>query len=92
MCVLLWAHADQEDALTRYEDAVLMLVAEHGGHVRERGRVEDGGEGTPAEVQFLEFPGEDALTAYMDDPRRLALAADRDAAVARTDVYRVAGR
>ncbi|HLK00682.1 MAG TPA: DUF1330 domain-containing protein [Streptosporangiaceae bacterium] len=91
LCVLLWAHAGQEDALTRYENAVLKLVAEHGGRVHERGRVEGGGEGAPTEVQFLEFPGNDALTAYMNDPRRLALAADRDVAVARTDVFRVAG-
>lgn len=91
LCVLLWAHAGQEEALTRYEDAVLKLIAEHGGRVRERGRVEGGAEDAPTEVQFLELPGEDALSAYMNDPRRLALAADRDAAVARTDVFRVAG-
>jgi hypothetical protein len=29
------------------------------------------------------------LDAYMNNPRRLALAGDRDAAVARTDVHRI---
>ncbi len=91
MCVLLWAHAGQEDALTSYEDAVLKLMGEHGGRVRERGRVVGGGEGAPSEVQFLEFRDEDALAAYMHDPRRLALAADRDLAIAKISVLRVAG-
>jgi uncharacterized protein (DUF1330 family) len=92
LCVLLWAHPGQEEALATYEDAVLKLVAEHGGRIRERGRVENDGSaaGAPTEVQFLEFPAEEALGDYMSDPRRLALAADRDAAVARTEVLRLA--
>ena len=92
LCVLLWAKPGKESALTAYEDQVLALLAEHGGRVLQRGSViaEGAGDGArPAEVQFLEFPGETALAAYMNDTRRLALAADRDAAIARTDVLRV---
>ena len=89
-CVLLWAKQGKESALTAYEDQVLGLLAEHGGRVLQRGSVmADGDGGQPAEVQFLEFPGEAALSAYMNDSRRLALAADRDAAIARTDVLRI---
>jgi hypothetical protein len=29
------------------------------------------------------------LDAYMNDPRRLAMAAGRDAAIARTDIFRI---
>jgi hypothetical protein len=29
------------------------------------------------------------LDAYMNDPRRLAMAAERDAAIARTDLFRI---
>jgi hypothetical protein len=43
----------------------------------------------PAEVQFLEMPSEARLDAYMNDPRRLAMAAERDAAIARTDLFRI---
>jgi uncharacterized protein (DUF1330 family) len=89
-CVLLWARPGMEAALSAYEDKVLRLVAEHGGRVLERGTVLPGSqyEGEPpAEVQFLEMPSEASLDAYINDPRRLALAAERDAAIARTDLF-----
>jgi uncharacterized protein (DUF1330 family) len=92
LCVLLWAKQGKEPALRAYEDQVLGLLADHGGRVLQRGSVIADGAGDdaqPAEVQFLEFPDEAALAAYMNDSRRLALAADRDAAIARTDVLRV---
>jgi uncharacterized protein (DUF1330 family) len=98
LCVLLWANPGQGPALTAYEDKVLGLLADHGGRVLQRGSViaDGAGDGArsaqPAEVQFLEFPAEAALAAYMNDTRRLALAAERDAAIARTDVLRLARR
>jgi uncharacterized protein (DUF1330 family) len=94
LCVLLWARPGKESALSAYEDQVLGLLADHGGRVLQRGGViadgRDFGYGEqPAEVQFLEFPSEAAQDAYMSDPRRQALAAERDAAIARTDVLRI---
>jgi uncharacterized protein (DUF1330 family) len=91
-CVLLWATPGMEAALSAYEDKVLRLIAEHGGRVLQRGTVLPGSqhEGEPpAEVQFLEMPSEASLDAYMNDPRRLAMAAERDAAIARTDLFRI---
>ncbi len=38
---------------------------------------------------MLEFPSEEALEAYLADPRRAALADRRERAVARTEVLRV---
>ena len=38
---------------------------------------------------MIEFPSAPALDAYMGDPRRTALAADRDRAVARTEIIDV---
>jgi uncharacterized protein (DUF1330 family) len=91
-CVLLWARPGMEAALSAYEDKVLRLVAEHGGCVLERGTVLSGsrydGE-PPTEVQFLEMPSEASLDAYVNDPRRLAMAGERDAAIARTDMFRI---
>jgi uncharacterized protein (DUF1330 family) len=78
-CVLLWARPGQENALTSYEDRVLALLPEHGARVLDRA--------APTEVQLLEFPSAAALDAFMKDPRRTALAADRDAAIARTEIY-----
>ena len=92
LCVLLWAKPGKEPALSAYEDQVLALLADHGGRVLQRGTViaDGAGDGTqPAEIQFLEFPGEAALGSYMNDSRRLAMAADRDAAIARTDLLRI---
>ena len=81
-----------EAALSAYEDKVLRLLAGHGGRLLERGTVlpasQHEGE-PPAEVQFLEMPSEASLDAYMNDPRRLAMAAERDAAIARTDLFRI---
>ena len=48
-----------------------------------------GADGQPAEIQLLEFPSAAALDAYMADPRRTVLAADRDRAVARTEIIEV---
>jgi uncharacterized protein (DUF1330 family) len=91
-CVLLWARPGLETALSAYEDKVLRLVAEHGGRVLERGAVLPGSQHdgeSPTEVQFLEMPSEASLDAFMNDPRRLAMAAERDAAIARTDLFRI---
>ena len=92
-CCLLWARPGMEAALRAYEDKVLSLVPEHGGRVLYRGTVlpgARGGEGAgapPAEVQIQEMPSQASLDAYVNDPRRLALAAERDAAIARTDLF-----
>ena len=88
LCVLLWAHPGTEDALTTYEDAVLALVSQHGGRVLQRAR-SSGADEQPLEIQLLEFPSAEALSDYMTDSRRTALADERDRAVARTQVISV---
>jgi uncharacterized protein (DUF1330 family) len=97
LCVLLWAVPGQETALGAYEDQVLALVTDHGGRVLQRGTVETSGNGdgigeVPAEIQYLEFESAAAVDSYMKDPRRTALTAERDAAIARTDVHRIRPR
>lgn len=92
LCVLLWAHPGCAEALAAYEDRVLALVPSHGGLVVRRGAVTSGDAGAPDEIQFLEFSSEAALDAYLRDPRRQAMAAERDAAIARTDVHRIVPR
>ena len=54
----------------------------------QRARV-SGADTQPAEIQLLEFPSTAALDAYMGDPRRTVLAADRDRAIARTEIIEV---
>lgn len=88
LCVLLWAHPGAEAALAAYEDKVLALFDDHGCTLLQRART-DGTGGAPTEIQMIAIPSQAALDAYMADPRRTALADERDAAIARTDIHRV---
>ncbi|MDH2412870.1 hypothetical protein [Nocardioides sp. CER19] len=88
LCCFLWAAPGEEAALERYEDRVLAFVAEHRGAVVQRAR-SDGADGRPNEVQLFRFDDQGALQAYLGDPRRLALADERDRVVARTELFPV---
>ena len=87
LCVLLWAHPGQSDALAAYEDEVLALLPDHSGRLLQRARTLETGH--PDEVQLYEFPGQTEIDAYLADPRRTALASRRDAAIARTELWPV---
>ena len=88
LCCLLWAYPGTEKDLVAYEDAVLALVPDHGGRLLCRA-TGDGSAGHPLEVHVYRFPDQAALDAYVNDPRRLALAAERDRVVARTELFPV---
>jgi hypothetical protein len=87
-CVLLWNRPGMETALAEYEDAVILLVGEHGGEILQRVRG-DGRNGNPLEVQLYEWPSATAREAYMSDPRRTAMAEQRARAIARTEMFPV---
>jgi len=86
LCVMLWAAPGQEAALAEYEDRVLERLGVYGARLVARVRALDG---EPAEVQVLEFPSEEQLEAYENDPQRLALADMRERAIARTEILPV---
>jgi hypothetical protein len=88
LCVLLWSKSGRDDALRAYEDRVLELMGDYEARVLQRLRT-DGANGAPLEIQVLEFPSREALDGYMQDERRTALAGEREAAIARTDVLPV---
>lgn len=91
LCCLLWAHPGQAAALGRYEDRVLAILADHGGRVRQRA-VGSGDDGHPNEVQLIEFATGRGLESFLRDPRRAALARERDRTVARTELFPVTPR
>ena len=88
LCCLLWALDGREAALAQYEDRVLALLPDHGATLLSRVR-SDGANGHPLEIQLFEFPSQQSLDDYLGDPRRTALAEERDEAVARTELMRV---
>lgn len=61
------------------------------GWTRER-VLGSGDDGHPHELQLIEFASDGGLASYRTDPRRLALAPERDRAVARTELFPVALR
>jgi hypothetical protein len=88
LCCLLWARPGLTAALEVYETSVLALVPAHGGTVVHRA-IGHGTTGQPDEVQTFVFPDRAALDDYLADPRRTALASERDRVVARTELFPV---
>lgn len=88
LCCLLWARPGLEGDLIAYEDRVLALLPDYGIEVTERVRSERGPE-HPTEVQLFRVPRQALLDAYLADPRRVELTAERDRVVARTELFRV---
>ena len=88
LCVLLWARESQEARLVAYEDRVLQLLSDHGGHVLQRARTSGLADG-PLEIHILSFTSEQAFDGFMADERRAAMSDERDVAVERTEVFRV---
>jgi uncharacterized protein (DUF1330 family) len=87
MCVLLWEQPGRDKDLAEFEDAVLAMLADHGGTVISRDTVIERTDGDPLEVQVLEMPDEQAMTAFVNDPRRAALP-PRGSIIARTRLLR----
>jgi uncharacterized protein (DUF1330 family) len=87
LCVLLSAVPGREVLLAQYEDRVLALLPDHGARIETRLRTL---EGPITEIQILDFPSEEALEGFQDDPRRAELSEIRRAVIASTTVVRVA--
>lgn len=86
LCCLLWAHDGMSTGLTTYEDRVLALIPEHGGQVVQR-VLGEGLHGDPHEVQILRFTSQEMLDSFLADPRRVALASERDRVIKRTELF-----
>jgi uncharacterized protein (DUF1330 family) len=83
--VSLWAHVGNERALTEYENRVLALLADHDANLVARvSPLPTDVADLPTEIHIIRFATQAAFDAYMVDPRRAAMSAERDAAVART--------
>jgi uncharacterized protein (DUF1330 family) len=88
LCVTLTAKPDSAALLVEYEDQVLDLLPAHGARLVQRVRALDA-TSDPLEIQVVEFPSEEALEHYLQDPARVALSDLRDRAIAKTGLLRV---
>jgi uncharacterized protein (DUF1330 family) len=86
ICVLLTAIPGREVLLAQYEDRVLDLLPDHGARIDARARAL---EGPYTEIQILEFPSQQALDDFQNDPRQTDLSEIRSAVIASTTVIRV---
>ena len=68
LCVTLRIPSTGLEAFRAYEDAVLPLLASHGGLLQRRLRTET----ETVEIHVLWFPSSAQYEAYRADPRRLA--------------------
>ena len=84
--MLLSAVPGREVLLAQYEDRVLGLLPDHGARIDARVRAL---EGPLTEIQLLEFPSEEALEDFQNDPRRTELSEIRNTVIASTTVIRV---
>jgi hypothetical protein len=85
LCAIFRVPASGQDAFKTYEDAVLPLLADHGGALQRRLRTEDGG----AEVHIIRFQSASQVEAYRADPRRIAHSGLFDASGAVAEVLTV---
>ena len=88
LCILLSGMPGNEQLLVDYEDQVLDRLPNYGARIVQRVRATDP-QSAPFEVHILEFPSEDALAQYMEDPVRRSLSELRERAIAHTDILRV---
>ncbi|MCP5152064.1 MAG: DUF1330 domain-containing protein [Chromatiales bacterium] len=88
LVVLLWAHPEKVDALRRFEQQAVSIMAEHGGrlvHAVAPSATTAGGE-PPTEVHVLSFRTRAGFEAYRADPRLAALGPLRAEAIRETVV------
>ncbi|AEF40967.1 hypothetical protein [Hoyosella subflava] len=76
---------DGIESFVRYEEIVLPLLTEHGGHLEQRLRSPDG----LREVHVLWFPSPEAFEEYRSDYRRTAHKHLLDDSGATTEVFEV---
>jgi uncharacterized protein (DUF1330 family) len=70
------AGPERADAAAAYEDAVLPLLADHGGELVFRGRRRaDQDPALPLELQVIRFPNRAAYEGFLGDARRQVLLA-----------------
>lgn len=88
--VSLWIHPGQVAEFEIYEHKAARVMRRYGGVLQKVVRVSNAYpsfDGQPFEVHFLRFPSLEAFHAYRADSELAGLAAERNAAISRTEVW-----
>jgi hypothetical protein len=85
--VSLWlAEGVSVAAFEAFERKAAAIMAAHGGRIERAIRTGGAGEGGPFEVHLVSFTDAAAIDSYRADPQTLALHAERERIIARTEV------
>jgi len=85
----LWIHPGRVAEFEAYEHEATRIMQKYGGVVRNvvrNGDATHSSDGPPFEVHVLRFPSLEAFQSYRADPELAVLAAERNAAISRTEV------
>jgi len=88
--VSLWIHPGRVTEFEGYEHKAARIMQRYGGVIQKVVRVSNAGpssNGQPFEVHVLGFPSVEALHSYRADSELAGLAAERSAAISRTEVW-----
>ncbi len=86
--VRLWIRGGLEAEFEAYESKVLRIMARYDGVIDRTirtSRVSEGS-GEPFEVHLLKFPSRALYDAYLDDPERRSLSAERAGIITNSDI------
>jgi uncharacterized protein (DUF1330 family) len=85
--VSLWLQEGADPAaFEAFERKAAVIMARHGGRIDRAVRMGGAGEDPPFEVHLVSFPDAQSFEAYRADPATLALRAERERVIRRTQV------
>lgn len=82
----LWVRDGRFEAFAAFEEKAFVIMARHGAKVLRVDQNHSASDGSAHEVHVLEFPDMDSFDAYRSDPALVALADQREACIAKTEV------
>ena len=87
--VHLYVVKNAEEKMYAYEKKALNVFRKHGGEVVTafRPKSTNANETMPDEIQILRIESQKSFDTFMQDRERLTMAAERDAAIRKTEVF-----
>lgn len=82
----LWVKDGRFAEFARFENKAFAIMARHGARVVRIEQNHQATDDVPHEVHVLDFPDNERFEAYRSDPELQALAGEREACIAKTEV------